>query len=105
MESVVQSINLIAVSSTVRNGRPCIIGTTVTVADVVIARVFHFQDADGIAGWYQLTLSQVYAALAYYYEHKPAIDEQIRQQIRRAEDLAGKRIGNEGSLLSGRETD
>jgi uncharacterized protein (DUF433 family) len=97
----VQSINLIAVSSTVRNGRPYLIGTTVTVADVVMARLFHHQDADEIAGWYQLTLSQVYAALAYYYEHKSDIDEQIRQRIRRAEDLAEKRIGNEGSLLSG----
>jgi uncharacterized protein (DUF433 family) len=96
----VQSINLIAINPKVRNGRPYIVGTTVTVSDVAIARIYHAQDADGIADWYQLSLPQVYAALAYYYAHKDDIDEQIRAQIRHAEDLKAKRVGNEGSLLS-----
>ena len=97
----IQSINLIAINPKVRNGRPYIVGTTVTVADVAIAKIYHNQDADGIADWYGLTLPQVYAALAYYYDHKPDLDEQIRSQIRRAEDLKERRVGNEGSLLPG----
>ncbi len=96
---VVQSINLIAINPKVRRGRPHIVGTTVTVADVAIARLYHNQDADGIAAWYALTLPQVYAALSYYYDHKTEIDEQIRTQARRAEELEEKRVGNEGSLL------
>lgn len=95
------SINLIAVNPTVRRGRPFIVGTTVTVADVAMAKIYHHQDADGIAEWYGLSLPQVYAALSYYYDHKAEIDEQIRNQIRRAEALKDQAIGNEGSLLSG----
>lgn len=44
------------------------------MADIAIAKIFHQQDADSIADDHNLTLVQVYAALAYYYEHKAAID-------------------------------
>jgi uncharacterized protein (DUF433 family) len=98
METIL-SINLIAINPKVRNGRPYIIGTTVTVADIAIATIFHGQNPDGIADWYGLSLPQVYAALAYYYDHKSDMDEQIQEQIRRAEALKEKRVGNESSLL------
>ncbi|MBC8100289.1 MAG: DUF433 domain-containing protein [Armatimonadetes bacterium] len=83
----------------IRNGRPFIIGTTVTVADIAIAKIYHGLDADGVADWYGLTLPQVYAALAYYYDHRAGMDEQIRALIRRAEDLEERRAGGEHSLL------
>lgn len=83
----VQSINLIAIDEQVRRGRPYIFDTSVTVADVAIVKIYHGQDADGIAEWYGLTLPQVYAALAYSYENRDAMDEDIRRQIRRAEEL------------------
>lgn len=95
----IQSINQIATDSRVRNGRPYIVGTSVTVADVAIVKIYHSQDADGIAQWYGLDLSQVYAALAYYYEHKEAMDADIRAQIRRAEALRENRAGGRDSLL------
>lgn len=96
----VQSINLIVTNPKIRRGRPHIAGTTVTVSDVAIAHIYHHQDADGIASWYALSLPQVYAALSYYYDHKAEIDGQIRDQIQRAEALANKNVGSEGSLLS-----
>ena len=96
----VQAIQVIAVNPHVRSGRPYIIGTSVTVADVAIAKNYHNQDADGIADWYGLTLPQVYGALAYYYEHKADLDQIIRAQIKRAESFKEKRIGNGNSLLS-----
>jgi uncharacterized protein (DUF433 family) len=96
----VQVINAIAVNPAVRNNRAYILGTTVTVADVAIAKLYHGLDVDGIADWYGLTLPQVYAALAYYYDHKGVIDEEIRTQIRRAEEFKEKRVGGENSLLS-----
>lgn len=34
---------------------------------------------DEIATEYDLTLAEIYAALAYYYDHKTAVDEDIRQ--------------------------
>ena len=45
-------------------------------------------------------MPQVYAALAYYDEHKPEIDEQVRTQVRRAETLKEQRVGSADSLLS-----
>jgi len=95
----IQSINQIATDSRVRNGRPYILGTSITVADVAIVKIYHGQDADGIAQWYGLDLSQVYAALAYYYEHKDAMDADIRAQIRRGEALRESRAGGRDSLL------
>jgi uncharacterized protein (DUF433 family) len=94
------SINLIASSPQVRSGRPYIVGTSVTVADVAIAMIYHRQDPDGIADWYSLSLPQVYAALAYYYDHKSDIDEQVQSQIRKARELKEQRVGNKGSLLA-----
>lgn len=93
METI-HSINLIATNPKVRNGRPYIVGTTLTVADVAITKIYHGEDADGIAAWYGLSLPQVYAALSYYYDHKSELDEQIRTQIRRAEELKDKRVGS-----------
>jgi len=95
----VQSINQIATDERVRGGRPHLIGTSVTVADVAIVKIYHGQDADGIAQWFGLSLPSVYAALAYYYEHKEAIDADIQAQIRRAEELSANRAGSQNSLL------
>jgi uncharacterized protein (DUF433 family) len=95
----VQAIQVIAINPKVRSGRPFIIGTSVTVADVAMAKNYHNQDADGIADWYGLTLPQVYGALAYYYEHKAELDQTIRAQIKRAEGFKEKRIGGGNSLL------
>jgi uncharacterized protein (DUF433 family) len=98
MEQVI-SINSIAVDPAVRSGRPYIIGTSVTVADVVIAHVYHRLDADGIADWYNLTLAQTHAALAYYYDHQAETDELVRTLIRKADTLLETRPGNERSLV------
>ena len=98
--NTIHSINIIAVNPKIRKGRPYIVGTTVTVADIAIAKIYHNQDVDGIADWYGLTLGQVYAGLSYYYENKAVMDEQIKQLIRRAEELKAKRVGNDGSLIA-----
>lgn len=96
----IQRIDLIATNPTIRNGRPYILGTTVTIADVVIVHLYHAQDADGIAAWFGLSLPQVYAALAYYYAHKPELDEQIRAQIDHAEQLKANRVGSRHPSLN-----
>jgi uncharacterized protein (DUF433 family) len=95
----VQSINLIATDERVRAGRPYVIGTSLTVEDIAIVKIYHGQDADGIAQWFGLSLPQVYAALAYYYEHKEAIDAGIHARIRRAEEMKATRAGSPDSLL------
>ena len=97
--TTIQAIEAIGIDPAIRNGRPYLLGTTVTVADVAIARLYHGLDAEGIADWYALSLPQAYAALAYYYEHKAEVDEQIRAQIRRAETFKEQRIGGADPLL------
>lgn len=81
---VVHSIDLIVSNTAVRNGRPCIAGTELKVTDIVMANLFHTRTAEQIATDYTLSLAQVYAALAYYYEHKTELDQDIRQQILQA---------------------
>jgi uncharacterized protein (DUF433 family) len=100
METILH-IDLIASNPNGRNGRPVIAGTGVTVADVAIAKVFHNQDADGIADWYGLSLPQVYAALSYFYEHKAEIDSDMKQRQQLAAEMKEKRVGSRHSPLFG----
>ena len=90
---VVQSIDLITKNTAVRNGRPCLAGTGLRVTDLVIAHLFHKRTADEIAADYQLSMAQVHAALAYYYQHKSELDEDIRKQILQARIAKGKMMG------------
>jgi len=99
--NVIQTIDLIATNPKIRGGRPFILGTTVTVADVAIAKIYQMLDADGLADWYDLTLPQVYSALAYYYDHKAAIDESILERRQLAAEMKEKRIGSRHQPLFG----
>lgn len=92
--NTVLTIDLIVKNPDVRGGRPIIDGTTITVEDVAIAMIYHQQDADGIAEWYNLTLAQVHAALAYYYQHQAEIDENLKRRRELIEEYKEKRIGS-----------
>lgn len=83
----IHTIEMIVSDPTVRNGRPCLAGTGLRVTDVVIAHTFHDQSPDEIAVNYGVSLAAVYAALAYYYDNKAALDADIREQIQRAQAL------------------
>jgi uncharacterized protein (DUF433 family) len=87
MSETILSINLISTHPDVRNGRPCIAGTTIEVSAVAIAKIVHMQSAEEIAADYKLSLSQVYAALAYYYDHKVEIDSQLQERRQLAQQL------------------
>lgn len=95
------SINLIASNPEVRGGRPVVAGTGVTVSDIVMVMLFHQQGPDEIAAWFDLSLAQVHAALAYYYEHKTELDQDIKQRRDKAAELKDQRVGNRRSLLPG----
>lgn len=94
------TINLIAADPGVCNGSPCILGIGIRVTDIASAHLFHQRSADEIANDYDLSLSQVYAALSYYYENKSVLDEAIRQQIVTGRHYREQRIGSKDSLLS-----
>ena len=67
----------IEVSPDVRNGRPRIAGHRITVDDIVIMHRRLGQSVEEIAGKYDVTLADVDAALAYYYDHQAEVDQLI----------------------------
>jgi uncharacterized protein (DUF433 family) len=93
------SIDLITANPKVRGGRPCIAGTGLRVSDVVLAHLFHDQTPDEIAANYAVPLAGVYAALAYYYEHKAEIDADIRRQVTTARELKERWLTDGGTPL------
>ena len=90
----IQAINLIAFNPEIRSGRAVVAGTGVCVLDIVMIKLFQNQDVDGLASWFDLTLAQVHAALAYYYQNKTALDLEIREQLAKAQEFEAKRIGS-----------
>jgi len=63
----------------VLNGKPCIAGRRIAVEHVAVWHERLGMSADEIAGEYDLTLADVYAALAYYFAHRKEIDASIRE--------------------------
>ncbi len=64
-------------------GRPCIAGTRIRVQDIACDHELHGLTPEQIAREYpQVTLAQVHAALAYYFDHRGEIQAQIRQDER-----------------------
>lgn len=95
------SIDLIATNPQVRSGRPCIAGTGLEVSVIVIASTVQKQTPEQIADDYAVSLAQVHAALAYYYEHQAEMDAQIAEQERRAQAYEEQGIGRRHKPLSG----
>lgn len=99
--SAIQAIEQIAIDPKIRGGRPYIVGTSMTVADIAIARIFRMLQADEIAEEYDLSLPQVYSALAFYYAHKAEIDGSISERRRLAAEMKEKRVGSKHPPLFG----
>ena len=72
-------------------GRPRIDGHRITVEDVVTWHERMGMSADEIVSAYPtLTLSDVYAALAYYFENRDRIDADIEEGKKFAEEMRAK---------------
>ncbi len=68
----------IEITPGVVNGKPRIAGHRITVQDIVIWHERIGRSADEIANEYDLSLADIYAALAYYYDHRDEIDKAIK---------------------------
>jgi uncharacterized protein (DUF433 family) len=77
----------IEITAGVAGGKPRIAGHRITVQNVVIWHEWMGLSADEIAAEYGLTLSEVYAALAYYYDHRAEINDSIRADQAFVEEL------------------
>lgn len=68
-------------------GKPRIDGRRITVQSIVIWHEQMGYSVDEIATLYDLTLSEIYSALAYYHDHREEIDKSIEQSEAYAEAL------------------
>ena len=71
----------------IAGGKPRIAGHRIKVSEVAIWHERLGMSADEIASEYDLTLVEVYAALAYYFAHREAIDQDIAESAAFAEEL------------------
>jgi uncharacterized protein (DUF433 family) len=86
----------IQITPGVCGGKPRIAGHRIRVQDVVIWYEHQGMSPDEIVYHYpSITLADVHAALAYYYDHL----EEIRQQIRESEAFASRLASETPSVL------
>ena len=70
------------------NGVPIIAGTTMKVKELVLEHIHYNWSAEELqVNHPYLSLAQVYSALAYYYNHKAEIDEDIERGLKYVEEM------------------
>ena len=67
----------IEITPGVAGGKPRIAGHRITVQNIVVWHETLGKSADEIADEHELSLSDVYAALAYYFDHQEEIDKDL----------------------------
>ena len=77
----------IEITPGIAGGQPRIAGHRITVGNIAIWHERLGKSVDEIADEYDLTLADVYAALAYYFDHRAEIDQSIREGEAFAEAL------------------
>lgn len=89
-EPVIESLRLISRDTDRHHGSPCIDGTSVRVADVIVSWRYREIYPERIAEKFDLTLGQVFGALTYYHERPTEIDAEIEyERYLRAQREAG----------------
>ena len=78
-------------------GRPCVSGTRIRVLDIYVWHELSGQTADEIVSRFpQLTMSDVYAALTYYWDHR----DELQQEMQAESDLVNRLRQSIGSPLA-----
>lgn len=73
-------------------GVAIISGTTTKVVEIVEDHLAHHWDAQEIHRQFPyLSLAQIHAALAYYYDHQQQMEQEIELRRRRVADIKAKR--------------
>lgn len=68
-------------------GKPRIAGRRITVQNIAVWHERMGQSAEEIAAEFGLSLADIYAALAYYFDHRQEIDQRIRDDDAFAEEF------------------
>jgi len=87
MVATVLSIDTIVSNPEIRGGRPIIAGTRIRVMDLVASHLYRNFEPGELAVQFNLSIAQVYAALAYYYLHKEEIDADLHHSIQQGHQL------------------
>lgn len=67
---------------------PVIEGTTMKVVELVQAQAAYGWSAEELSGQFpHLTLGQIYSALAYYWDHREALDADIEARVRKVDRI------------------
>lgn len=81
-------------------GAPIVTGTTMKVVEIVMAQRAHGWSPEELCFQFpHLSMADVHAALAYYWDHESELDEEIERSARSAEEA---RRQNAASPLAGR---
>ncbi len=70
----------IEIADDIRSGKPRIVATRITVEDVAIMHLKLGYSLIEIAGKYDLSIASVYAAMAYYFDHRNEIDQRTGEE-------------------------
>jgi uncharacterized protein (DUF433 family) len=72
-------------------GVPWITGTKVKVTEIVLDKIAYGSNPEEVHFQHpHLSLAQIHAALAYYYEHQDDLDRQMKADLEEADRLAIK---------------
>ena len=95
----VLAIESVVTDPDVRGGKPIVAGTTLRVSDLAAYHIIAGLTPDQLSAQFDLDLSRVHAALAYYFQHKAEIDAEIRENADQA-DLWRQRLVAQGRAVS-----
>ncbi len=93
----VHPIESIVSDPAIRSGQPLVAGTQIRVTDIAASHLYRGLTADELAVNFNLNLGQVYAALAYYYQHKASLDTQMRADAAKAKGYL-RQLDEQGKL-------
>lgn len=93
----------IEITPDVAGGKPRISGHRITVQNIVVWHERMGRSADEISTEYDLKLADVYAALAYYFDHRAEIDASIREGEAFAEALHERTPSKLSQKIAARE--
>lgn len=89
----------------ITGGKPRIAGHRITVQNIAIWHDRLGMSVDEISSEYDLTLADVHAALAYYFDHRTEIDRSIEEGEAFAEALRQRTPSKVRQELKGRQSD
>ena len=81
-EAILEGVPLISRDTDLHHGSACVDGTRLRVADVVVEWRYGVSEPADIADKFDLSLGQVYGAMAYYHERRNEIDAEIEYESR-----------------------